>query len=169
MEAIQAILTRRSDRNYTNQKISEDQVNILLQAAMQAPSAHNYQPWHFIIIRDKKILNVIPKFHPYSKMLKQANLAITVCGDQSIESSIEYNALNCAAATENILLSAHALGIGAVWLGIYPREERITGLRRLLKIPDHVTPISLISLGYPAEQVTNERRFKNNHIHQETW
>jgi nitroreductase len=169
MEAIQAILTRKSIRNYSNEVIPEDLVNTLLHAAMQAPSAHNYQPWHFIVIKDRNILNEIPKFHPYSKMLKQANLAITVCGDQTIESSLEYNALDCAAATENLLIAAHALGLGAVWLGIYPRQERIAGLRNLLKIPDHVTPITLISIGYPDEDKANENRFKGSHIHLNTW
>lgn len=169
MDAIQALITRKSIRQYSSKEVPKDLIHSLLTVAMQAPSARNYQPWHFIVIRNRRILDEISRFHPYAAMLRQASCALAVCGDQRIESSIEYNALNCAAATENILIAAHALNLGAVWLGIYPRQERIASLKRLLNIPEYITPITLISIGYPAEEKTVENRFKADRIHMDTW
>jgi len=169
MDALEAIFTRRSIRQYNNKEIESDKRHLLLKAAMQAPSARNFQPWQFIVIDERQILDQIPKFHPYSTMLHQAPLAIAVCGDQRIEENIGYLALNCAAATQNILIAAHAIGLGAVWLGIYPRTKRITNLRNLLKLPAHVIPISLIAVGYPAEEQPIMDRFQKKRIHINTW
>lgn len=165
METIKAISTRRSIRKYTHSKISDEIIEKLLRAAMQAPSARNYQPWQFIVITDRHILDKIPQVHPYAEMMKQATLAILVCGDLNLEKSVEYCAINCAAATQNILLAAHDLGLGAVWLGVYPRKERMVGLKNVFKIPDHIIPISLIACGYPAEILAAEDRFKKDRIH----
>ncbi len=112
METIEAIMTRRSVRKYTSQEVSEEQVEQLLRAGMQAPSANNGQPWHFVVIRDRAILDEIPKFHPYAQMLKSAPLAILVCADLAHTNSPDYWMVDCSAATENILLAAHVLGIG---------------------------------------------------------
>jgi nitroreductase len=169
MDALDAILTRRSIREYDDKEVESDKRHLLLKAGMQAPSANNYQPWHFIVIDERQILDQIPTFHPYSTMLKQAPFAIAVCGDQRIEDNIGYLALNCAAATQNILIAAHALSLGAVWLGIYPRTERITKLSNLLKLPEHVIPISLIAVGYPAEEKPTVDRFQNKRIHINSW
>lgn len=169
MDAIQALLTRKSIRKYSLAAVSQKSINILLKVAMQAPSAHNSQSWHFIIIRDPKSLDEIKKFHPYASMLTKASCAIAVCGDTEIEKSIEYNALNCAAATENILIAAHALGLGAVWLGIFPRIERIASLKSLLRIPDHIIPITLVSIGHPAEEKPFDNRFKADRVHIGSW
>lgn len=125
MEALEAIYTRRSIRQFTDQPVEAEKIESLLRAAMQAPSAHNKQPWHFLIINDRSLLNQIADFHPYAKMLYKAPLALAVCGDLGKESNDRYLALNCAAATQNILLAAHGLNLGAVWIAVYPREERI--------------------------------------------
>ena len=169
METLKAISTRRSIRKFLSQQVSEDLIESILQAGMQAPSARNYQPWQFIVTTEREILDKIPKVHPYAEMMYQATLAILVCGDLKLEKSIEYCALNCAAATQNMLLAAHDLGLGAVWLGVYPREERMAGLKNLFILPDHIIPISLISCGYPAEDIAPEDRFKPQRIHQNQW
>ena len=169
MDAIEAILTRRSIRKYTKKPIPYKHLQDLLKAAVSAPSADNQQPWHFIIIDDREILNEIPEFHPNAEMLKEADKAILVCADTHLEKHKGYFPLDCSAATENILLAAHALGLGACWLGIYPREERIIGMKKLLHIPDHVVPFSLISLGYPAENKPREDRYDSSRVHHNKW
>ena len=136
---------------------------------MQAPSARNFQPWQFIVTTERNILDKIPKVHPYAEMMYQATLAILVCGDLNLEKSVEYCAVNCSAATQNILLAAHDCGLGAVWLGVYPREERIAGLKKLFNIPDDIIPISLIACGYPDEEFESEDRFKRERIHKNHW
>jgi nitroreductase len=169
MDAIEAILTRRSVRKYTDKAVSDETVRQLLQAAMSAPSAGNEQPWHFIVIRERKTLEQVPSFHPNSHMLKQAALAILVCEDPQVEVYQGRGPMDCAAATQNMLLAAHSLGLGAVWVGIYPVEERIAGMRKLLGIPSNVVPISLVSIGSPSERPKLEDRFKPERIHFERW
>jgi nitroreductase len=169
MDAIDAIMTRRSVRKYKEKKIPDDIIKQLLEAAMQAPSAANEQPWHFLVITERKILEQVPAFHPHSHMLKEAPLAILICDDPELEIFKNRGILDCSAATENVLLAAHALGLGAVWLGIYPVEERIAGMRRLLNMPSSVIPVSLVSVGYPNEKHGTDYRFKNERVHLNHW
>ncbi|HHV71098.1 MAG TPA: nitroreductase family protein [Clostridia bacterium] len=166
---MKAILNRRSIRKYTQEPVPDGVIKELLEAAMSAPSAGNEQPWEFVVINDRQILNEIPKFHPYSQMLKEAPVAILVCGDLNQQKYDGYWVLDCAAATENILIAAQDKGLGAVWLGIYPAEERIEGMRKLLGIPDHVVPVALIALGYPAEHKEPANRFNPNKIRYNKW
>jgi len=169
MDAMNAILTRRSIRKYANKPISDDLIKELLEAAVSAPSAGNQQPWHFVILDDKITFQDILTFHPNAKMLKEAQKAILVCGDLSLEKFKGYWLLDCAAATQNILLAAHAKEVGSCWLGIYPREDRMTRMKKLLGMPDHVIPFSLISLGYPAEEKSKEDRYDSSRIHYNKW
>lgn len=169
MEVIEAILTRRSIRKYSREKITDNQIEIILKAAMYAPSAMNQQPWHFIVIDDREKLNLIMEVHPYSKMLKEAGLAILVCGDERLQLSKGYWVVDCGAATQNLLLAAHGIGLGAVWLGVHPREERKSGIREIFNLPDHVQPFSLISIGYPTEEKPVPQRFKPERIHKNQW
>ncbi|MDA3954963.1 MAG: nitroreductase family protein [Bacteroidales bacterium] len=169
MEIIKGILTRRSIRKYTDKQISEEQIETLLKAGMYAPSASNQQPWHFIVIKDREILNKIAEVHPYAKMLTQAPLAILVCGDQNLELSKDYWVVDCSAATQNILLAAHDLGLGAVWLGVHPRIERKADIRKIFELPNHIQPMSLISIGYPDEEKEMPERFKPERIHYNEW
>jgi nitroreductase len=169
METIEAILTRRSIRKYTNQPVADDLVRQLLTAAMYAPSARNEQPWHFVVIRDHKILDEVPSFHPHARMLHEASVAILVCGDKEKENYPGYWVVDCSAATENILLAAHGLGLGAVWVGIYPRTERMEGVRKLIGLPERILPLALVSVGYPAEKVAQPQRFDEKRIHFERW
>jgi nitroreductase len=169
MEILEGIITRRSIRKYTDKKISDDQVQMLLKAGMYAPSARNQQPWHFLVINDKGNLNQLSEIHPYAKMLLEAQMAIVVCGDETLELSSGYWVVDCSAATQNILLTAHGLGLGSVWLGLHPREERKQAIRDFFKLPDHIQPLSLVSIGYPNENRETPERFKPERIHYNAW
>jgi nitroreductase len=168
MEAMKAILTRRSIRRYTPQGVADQIIRELLAAAMSTPSAGNESPWHFIVINDREILGRIPKFHPYSGMLRKNPVAILICVD--LDTGPEgFLIQDGSAATENILIAAHAKGLGAVWLGIYPLEERITGIRKLFDVPERILPLSLIAMGYPAEGITGEDRYHTSKVHHNRW
>lgn len=169
MDAMHAILTRRSIRQYTPAPIDDDIIQEILRAGMSAPSAGNEQPWHFIVIRERHLLNQIPTFHPYAAMLNQATIAILVCGDTSLEKHRGFWVQDCSAATENMLIAIRAMELGAVWLGIFPRKERMEGLRRLLDIPEHIIPFALIPIGYPAETKPPANRFDPSRVHQNHW
>jgi nitroreductase len=169
MDAYEAIITRRSIRKYTSRDIEYTLVTKILQAGMMAPSAHNRCPWQFIVITEKEKLLAIPRFHPYSEMLKHAPMAVLIAGDKRIQKSEEYLVQDCAAATENMLLAAHALGLGAVWLAVYPRQERMQGIIDLFAIPDYIFPVSMIALGYPAEVKMQPERFDPGRVHHNQW
>lgn len=159
MESIQAIMSRRSIRKFSEKPVEQHYAELLVRAGMQAPSAKNKQPWQFYIIRNREMLNYLCDVHPYGKMLAEASFAIVVCGDKKIEELESYLLQNCSAATQNILLAAHSYGLGSVWLGIHPREDRLTAIREMLKMPEHIFPISMIAIGYPGEDKIPEDRF----------
>jgi len=169
METLDAIFTRRSIRKYTDRPVPEELVTGLLKAAMAAPSAGNEQAWQFIVIRDRALLDAIPKFHPYAAMLRHASVAILVCGDLTLEKYKGYWVQDCSAAAENLLLAATAQGLGAVWTGVYPMEDRVAGMRKLMNLPEHVIPLSLIPIGYPAEQPAKVDRFNAERVHKDRW
>ncbi len=165
-----SIMKRRSIRQYTNQTVSDEQIKILLETAMCAPSAGNEQPWHFVVIKDRQLLDEVPKYHPHSGMIKQASAAILVCADPNLNKfDVDYWVQDCAAATENLLLAVTELGLGAVWLGVYPRPERLAGLRQLFHIPEEVVPFALVPIGYPAEHKDPENRYREERIHLNCW
>jgi nitroreductase len=166
---MEAILKRRSIRRYTGQPVSDDLVTQLLRAAMAAPSARNQQPWQFVVVRDRGVLEAIAGASPYAGMTRDAQVAVVVCGDLSLEESTGYWVQDCAAATENVLIAAQALGLGAVWLGFYPREERIKALSSILGLPEGVIPLSVIPIGYPAERPAPVDRFDASRIHPDRW
>ena len=168
MDALEAILSRRSIREYTSEPVSDEMVTDLLKAAMSAPTAGN-EPWHFVVIRERHLLDAVSGFHPHAEMLRQAAAGICVCGDPSVEILKGRWILDCAAATENILIAANALRLGAVWVGIYPVEERMQGMRKLLGIPAHVVPLNIVSLGRPAEKKKPPTRFRAERIHYDQW
>ena len=169
MDAMDAILSRRSIRRYTSQPVPDNLIKELLEAAMSAPSAGNEQPWHYVVITDRAILDEIPKYHPYSSMVREAPVAILVCCDLHLDRYDGLWAQDCSAATENVLIAAQAKGLGAVWLGVYPREDRITGLRKLFDIPEHAIPFSLIPIGYPAEHKPRANRYNASRVHHNRW
>ncbi len=169
MAAMETILGRRSIRKYSDESVTDAQVKRLLEAAMAAPSAHNRQPWHFIVVRDRNTLLEVPKFHNYSKMLEQAALAIIVCGDLETEGGTGFWVQDCSAATENILLAAKAAGLGAVWLGVHPNEALVKGLRGLLGIPERIMPLCIISIGHPLEEKPPGNRYRDDRVHTGKW
>lgn len=164
-----AVLSRRSIRKYTAEPVSDGAVKYLLECAMAAPSAHNQQPWHFVVIRNRDTLDQIPRFHPFSQMLRQAPLAILVLGEEALCKAQPFWVQDCSAATENILIGAQSLGLGAVWLGIYPAVPLINGIRRLLAIPEDITPFALVAIGHPAEQKPPSNRYNESRVHYEKW
>ncbi len=169
MDIFESLLNRRSIRKYTGEKVTDAQIEDLLRAGMYAPSAVNKQPWHFIVFRNKKMINEIIEIHPNAKMLKNASAAILVCWDDNLQHDVGYGPVDCSAATQNILLAAHGKALGAVWVGLYPREHRISGVHKLFKLPENIKPFAIISLGYPAEKKDFPDRFKKDRIHYENW
>ncbi len=167
MDALEAIFTRRSIRKYTPDPVAEKDIKTLLDAAMNAPSANNRQPWHFIVVTDRRQLNAIMEVHPYSKMLAEAPLAIVVCGDTVVSES--YWQQDCAAATENLLLAARALNLGTVWLGVFPREDRVAGVHKLFALPDHVQPLCIVAVGHPNEEQGRVERSDGAKVHTNRW
>ncbi len=150
MDTLEAILTRRSVRSFTDRMVPDDVLKKILEAAMFAPSAGNQQPWQYVVVTDRKLLEKLAVVSPNSAPAAKAPLAMLVCADMSLEKHPGYWVIDCSAAIQNMLLAAHALGLGGVWCGIYPAEDRMDGCRRLFKLPKEVVPHSLIPLGYPA-------------------
>lgn len=147
---------RTSIREFTQQEVEEEIIEQVLRAAMAAPSSRNVQPWRFYVIRNRALLQRLASELPFARMLDHAPMAIVVAGDISMGNptgeQIHNWKLDCSAATQNLLLAAHALGLGAVWTGVYPYEQRIATVRTLLKLPDHIIPLNVIPIGYPAQQ-----------------
>ncbi|HZJ58054.1 MAG TPA: nitroreductase family protein [Clostridia bacterium] len=163
------IFKRRSIRAYTDRTVPDELIEKVLRAGMAAPSAGNQQPWHFVVIDDRNTLNEIPKIHPHSDMLREASHAIVVCGDIPSQKYEGYWVQDCSAATQNMLLMATELGLGSVWLGVYPIEDRIEALKNLFGMPDEVIPLCIVSIGYPAETKEPEDRFDASRIHKNKW
>jgi nitroreductase len=166
-EFVQTIFARRSIRRYTDEPVAEETVKTLLEAAMAAPSSSNRKPWHFVVSTDRKTLDLLADAHPYGKMLFQAPLCIAVCGDPVISEGAWVQ--DCSAATENLLLGVAALGLGAVWLGVYPKEERIAAARRILGIPETIFPLNLVSIGHGAEEKAPRTQYDEARVHREQW
>ena len=170
MQTLEAIFTRRSIREYKLQPVPDELVQGLLEAAMQAPSAGNQQPWHFIIVTDRRHLNALADALPFGKMLKDAPLGIVVCVDTDLEKYRGFWVQDCSNATMHLLLAAHDHGLGAVWVGVYPVEDRVANLKQILGLPDSVIPLSIVPLGYPA--VTPgpaEKRYNAARLHHDRW
>ncbi|HRZ41837.1 MAG TPA: nitroreductase family protein [Bacteroidales bacterium] len=164
---IGAIGLRRSIRKYDRSRpVEREKLEQLIRAAMYAPTARNLQPWQFLVVTDRTLLDRIPEVHPYSLMMREATAAILVCGDREKDPSDLYLVQNCSAATQNILLEACAMGLGTVWLGVFGRHERMDGMSRLFALPDSVVPVSLIAVGYPMEEKPFPQRFQPRLIHE---
>ena len=169
MELFKAIRTRRSIRKYLDKKIPADIIKKILFAAMMAPSAGDARSWHFIITTDTDIKNQIKNIHPYVHMVDKSPLSVLVCGDLSKEKESGFWPQDCSAAMQNLLLAAHAEGLGAVWTGIYPIEDRICKFKSIFRLPDHVVPLGLAVMGWPAQQRNFQDRYDVNCIHYNAW
>ena len=171
-DIMNTILTRTSIRAYTDQPVEDEKIEALLRAAMAAPSAGNKQPWRFVVVKDKNTLGAIADNLHTMTMAKDAPLAVIVCGDMNATfpgEGLDYWVEDASAATENLLLAAHAQGLGAVWCGIYPMQERVAFLRELLSLPEHIVPLNVVPIGYPAESPTPKDKWKPEYIHHESW
>jgi nitroreductase len=166
---MKAIMERRSIRKYKSDPVPEESVKALLEAAMAAPSAGNGQPWHFVVVDDRDKLNTITGFHLYSQMLKEAPMAIIVCGDVTNERYQGFWVQDCAAATENILIKATDIGLGTVWLGLYPNESHLENMKKLLELPEGIVPMSMIAVGHPAEEKPPADRYNEERVHWNRW
>lgn len=166
---MEEIFERRSIRKYKDKEIEEEKIKKLLKAAVAAPSAGNEQPWHFIVIRDQKKLSHLAEIHPYAKMLKNAPLAIAVCADLDEQKYEGFWVQDCSAATQNILLEAVSLDLGAVWIGCHPAEDREKLISDYLEVPENIKTLSLISIGYPDEEKGRVDRLSDDIIHYEKW
>lgn len=169
MDALEAIFGRRSIRKYTAEPVAEADVETILHAAMAAPSAGNQQPWRFVVTTDRAQLDAMAETTPYGKMLREAPLAITVCADTG---GLKHDVMwqqDCGAATENALVAIHALGLGAVWLGFWPKMERVQPLRAVLGLPDGVEPFCVLAVGHPAEAKPPADRYDPSRVHRDRW
>jgi len=169
VDALEAIMSRRSIRRYTGEPVTPEQMETILRAAQAAPSAGNQQPWRFVVLTEREVLDAAAETTPYGRMLRDAAAAIVVCGDTAdLKHEVMWQQ-DCSAAVENALLAAHALGLGAVWLGYYPKMERVTPLKELLGIPEGVEPLAVLSIGHPAEEKPPSDRYEPSFVHHERW
>lgn len=170
--ALENIMTRTSVRQYVADKtIPRDTIELLLRAAMAAPTAVNKQPWQFIVIDNRESLDSLAQVLPYAKMLEHASIAIVPCGDLSkaFEGEPEYWIQDVSAATENLLLAAHSLGLRAVWTGVYPTKERVEAVSQRLNLPSNVIPLAVVPIGYPDGQHTPKDKWNPEAIHFNQW
>ena len=169
MDAIEAILTRRSIRAYTGEPVAESDVDTILHAAMSAPSAGNQQPWQFVVTSDRARLEKWAEATPYGSILLKAPLAIAVCADtRDLRHPVMWQQ-DCSAAVQNALLAVHALGLGAVWLGFWPKMERVEPLRAALDLPEGVEPLCVLAIGHPAETKPSADRYSADRVHRDRW
>jgi nitroreductase len=169
MEALNAIMTRRSIRRFQDSEVDAGTVELLLRAAMAAPSAGNQQPWRFVVVTDRDRLDRLAATSPYAGPLTHAPLAIVVCGETVGERHPGYWVEDCSAAMQNLLLAAHALGLGAVWLGYYPDEGRVDRARTELFLPESVVPLGIAAVGFPDEEKPSADRFEPDFVHNDAW
>ena len=163
------IFSRRSIRKFTPEPVTEQEVEKLLRAAMNAPSACNEQPWEFVVIRDSKVMQEIRKLHIYFGPLDTADCAIVVCGHLKREVAPGFWVQDCSAAMENLLLETEYLGLGAVWMGVYPLDARVAAVKEILGLPEDVIPLGVAAVGRPAIQVEPADRYQPDRIHRDRW
>lgn len=171
-KVLETIANRKSVRSYTDQKVTKEQLTQLLKAGIAAPTAMNRQPWAFIAITDRAILDKLAEKLPYAKMLKSATSAIVVCGDMDKVSEPETDLfwiMDCSAATENILLAAEAIGLGAVWTAVFPDKDRVKIVSNELNLPENIVPLCVIPIGYSDDDSPVKNKWKDENIFWEKW
>jgi len=171
-ETLETIFERKSVRHYTSEKVSKEQLALLVKAGMAAPSAMDKRPWAFVVISERNLLDQLAGMLPYGKMLKNANAALVVCGDlhKALEGEAQpYWVQDCSAATQNILLAAESMGLGAVWTGVHPIKEREEEVRKIIGAPGHIVPLNVIAIGYPEGREKPKDKWDETNLHWEKW
>lgn len=171
-DTLTTIHSRKSVRHYTGEPVSKRDLETLVKAGMAAPTAMDKRPWAFVIVTDKAVLDQLAEGSPHSKMIVSAKSAIVVCGVLAKEpegQAREFWVQDCSAATENILLAAEAMGLGAVWTGMYPSAERVGYVQKVLGIPKDVLPLNIIAVGYPTGEDRPKDKFDPVNIHWDKW
>lgn len=170
-DPLQFIFGRRSIRAFKPGEVDDASVTRLLEAAMAAPSAVAKDPWRFVVIRKRETLTALAGILSNGSMLHSAPLCIAVCADLNAahDGQLSYALQDCSAAIENLLLAVHALGLGACWLGVHPREERIRRVKEILALPEPVIPVACLAIGYPGETKPARTRYNPAHVHQDKW
>lgn len=173
MDAITAIKTRISTRQYSSQPITDEALHIILEAGMSGPTAVNARPWSFIVVRDPEMLNKMADCNGRAaEPLRSAKVGILVCGDleRAFKPAPDYWVVDGSIAAQNMILAAHAMGIGSVWLGTWPQQNKVDGQKALFNLPEHIVPHSIIAFGYPAQESTKEKLlYEENRVHFEKW
>jgi len=170
-DALTVIHERKSVRSYTGEPVSKNDINTILRAAMAAPAAIHLLPWKFIVVTDKNKLRGLANGLPFAKMLVKAGTGIVVCAvpEEAALGSKEFAILDCTCASENILIAAEALGLGAVWTAVYPNNEHMDFVRKELYIPKHIIPLNVIPVGHPTGDDKAQVKYDANNIHWEKW
>lgn len=170
---LENIFARKSVRSYTDQPVSREQLDTLVRTAMAAPSGRDMRPWKFVVVDDAAVMDSLSRQLPYAKMLQEAAAAIVVCGDMSIVDKSGNPSVNwqfdCSAATQNLLLAAEAMGLGAVWTGVHPYEDRLAAVKRALILPEHIIPLNVIPIGYPKGEALPKDKYAAENIHYNGW
>ena len=172
---IEIIKNRKSVRKFTDQRISDEDLHTILEAAMSGPTACNARPWSFIVIRDKEMLEKTADANSqYSKPFKQANVGILICGDldRAVKLAPEFWVIDGSIAIQNMILAAESLGIGSLWIGSWPVESYMNNLKELFNLPDTIVPHSLLALGYSNDEVSKNKTkkiYEEDRVHFEKW
>jgi nitroreductase len=170
METIRAMMSRRSIRKFTDKVVSSDQIKTILEAAMNAPSAGDGRPWHFVVVNDRSKLNdLADKIDEGNDMFRQAQAAILIVADPEIEGFPGFYPQDCSCAAQNIYLAVHDMGLGTVWIATWEVPPRIQGIRQILSVPDKLMPFAIFPIGYPAEELGEEYRYDESRIHYNSW
>lgn len=168
-EVLEAISNRTSIRAFTNEDVVKVQIDTILNAGLCAPSATNKRPFHFLVTKDKEKMARIAENNRYVGMLKSAAACIVVCGDRVVQGIPEWILADCSAATENILLAIHSIGLGGVWCGVKQSGDLYKAIVKEFNLPNHIRPVSLVAFGHPASKKTQTNRYEPAKIHYKSW
>lgn len=169
MDTLTALMTRRSIRAFTDDPVTDAEIDTILRAAMAAPSASNERPWRFVVVRERDTLDRLAKATPFARPLERAQVGIVVCADKREAKYPGFWVIDCAAAIENALLATHAIGLGGVWIGVHPVAPFAYAARRIIDAPRHIAPHSLLAIGRPAKQSPPVDRYDAGWVRQERW
>ncbi len=170
-DALTVIHSRKSVRHFTGQAVEKDDLTTLVKAGMAAPTAVNMQPWSFVVVSERKNLDALAAALPYARMLDKAGAAIIVCAvpEKAFQGNKDFAIIDASCASENILLAAEAIGLGAVWTAAYPDEPRMKAVRSILNIPENIIPLNVIPVGYPTGEDKPKDKFKPENVHWGKW